>query len=273
MEEFVMLQCNFADLKHSEDLRGPSLTDAKILQFLQNSYEIIRKKIFDFAPIDKKGIALLAEKNAAGIGSIPDFISLLPTFKPSNLESEALPFCRDDRNPEKVIEKKLSPVTDIAVDYRICLLFEKLFPPNPKTAGKPSKKEFRFTSNYKGWVVIRKVNLEIAENKEVLACLVHTMEGLHRRFAQFHPNPAYFARLDALLSKYPQRKSFGKLILALNEAQKEGLLSQQDAFLNKYGLYRILWQLGYSPYLSGELLEGIYPELKIPKPRGRLKKD
>ncbi|MEK6953792.1 MAG: hypothetical protein AABX01_02210 [Candidatus Micrarchaeota archaeon] len=271
-EEFIMLACGFDDLKHAEQLIGLDLTNPKILSFLDNSFELIRKKAYDFAPIDKAGIAKEAASVASKVNSIPSLISILSTLKPGALESQLLPFCKDDRDPEKVIQKKLAPVTDIAVGYFISQLFGKLFPIKFKAQGSPKKKEFRFASNYKGWVIIRKANLEVAEKREVLACLVHTLESFERKFRQFHPNPAFFTRVDLLLAKYPQRKSFGKMLLALQEAQLEGLLSQSDPFLNKYALYKILCQLGYSPILSGQMLERIYPELKIPKPRGRMKK-
>ncbi|MEK7070884.1 MAG: hypothetical protein AAB966_03695, partial [Patescibacteria group bacterium] len=73
--------------------------------------------------------------------------------------------------------------------------------------------------------------------------------------------------------KYPVRKSFGIMIPALVEASKEGLFSQKDARLSKYALLKIMMQFGYGPYLSSAMLEGIYPELKIPKPKGRMKKN
>ncbi|HLC48431.1 MAG TPA: hypothetical protein VJI13_05135 [Candidatus Norongarragalinales archaeon] len=272
MEEFILLQCNFPDLQIDDGLKGAAVTDSGVLALLEKTFEAIRKKTYDFAPIDKNGISNLAAQHAPKMRTIPDFITLLSGLKPGGLEAQILPFCRDDRNPERVSEKKLSPVTDIAVDYFICCLYEKLFPVKVNSSGKPPKKEFRFASNLKGWVVIRKVNLEVAEKKEVLACLVHTLESMEPKFAQYRGGTAFFTRLDALLAKYPSRKSFGKLMLLLQEASKEGLLSQTDSFLNKYALYKLLAQLGYSPYLTGELLEGIYPELKIPKPRGRLKK-
>jgi hypothetical protein len=232
----------------------------------------VRKKTYDYAPIDKAGIEKFAAPTATKINSLGDFISILKEIKPGALEGQLLPFCRDDRDPERVIQKKLAPVTDIAVGYYISILFQKLFPIKVKTSGKPTKKEFRFASNYKGWVVIRKVNLEVAERKEVLACMVHSVGSFEKKMGQLYGNLPFLTRLEALISKFPKRKSYGKMVALLEEAKADNLLPENDAFLRKYALYRLMAQLGYSPYLSGETLEGIYPELKIPKPRGRQKK-
>ncbi|MFH1257736.1 MAG: hypothetical protein ABIG96_00085 [Candidatus Micrarchaeota archaeon] len=271
--EFIMLQCNFPDLQHSEELKDQQLSNQGASAFLENTIEIIRKKLYDYAPIDRQGIAKLAQPEAAKINNIPAFVSALQQIRPGTLEAQVKPFCKDDRDPARVLEKKLSPVTDIAVGYYFSALFERLFPVKAKASGKPSKKEFRFAANYGGWIAIRKVNLEVAERKEVLSCMVHTLSTIDNKIAQFHSNPQHFSKLNVLLSKYPMRKSFGKLVPLLLEAQKEGLLPENEPFLCKYSLYRIMMQMGFSPYLSGEMLEGIYPELKIPKPRGRMKKE
>ncbi len=271
--EFVLLSCNFKDLQIHQQLSEKNLTNEQIFSLLNNTFEAIRRKTYDFAPIDKKGIEAFASPTIKKINSLDDLIAVLGETKPAALEEKMKTYCKDDRSPERIIEKKLSPVTDIATGYYFSLLFEKLFPVKISSSGKPPKKEFRFAANYNGWVVIRKVNMAVAENKEVLACLVHTLESIDKKFMQFHGDSASFTALDVLLAKYPSRKSFGKLLLLLREGQKERLLTHNDPFLRKYFLYKLLAQLGHSPYLSGELLGGIYPELKIPKPRGRLKKN
>ncbi|MFH0971487.1 MAG: hypothetical protein V1835_02870 [Candidatus Micrarchaeota archaeon] len=271
--EFVLFSCNLPNLQIHDELAGADLTPQKIRALLENTFEAIRKSLYNYAPIDKAGIAKLAEQNAKKIGKVADFITVLKGIRPSALEEQLKPYFKDDRDPEKVIGKKLAPVTDIALGYYFSVLFERLFPINVQARGKPSKKEFRFAANCPGWLAVRKVNLEIAEQKEVLACMVHTLGTIDLKLPQYCNNPQFFSRLQACLGKYPPRKSFGKLILLLEEMQDAGMFSENDLFLRKHALYKALSQLGYSPCLSGEMIEGIYPELKIPKPRGRMKKN
>jgi hypothetical protein len=271
--EFITVQCNFPDLAANEQVSGSELSNAKVEALLENTIEIVRKKLYDYAPIDKAGIAKFAQPSAAKITNLEAFISALSQIKPGAIEAQMVQFCRDDRNPQKIIEKKLAPVTDIAVNYYLSILFEKMFPVKVKSSGKPQKKEFRFVSNLNGWLAVRKVNLEVAENKEVLSCMVHTLGTIDNKIANYHPNAVFFGSLKTLVSKYPVRKSFGKLVPLIEEAKRIGLLPENDPFLRKYALLRIMGQVGYSPYLTGEMLEAIYPELKIPKPRGRIKKD
>ncbi|MFH1751147.1 MAG: hypothetical protein ABH863_05705 [Candidatus Micrarchaeota archaeon] len=271
-EEFVMLQSNLQGAQFSEILKGKDLTNPAIFSLLETTFEAVRKKAYDYAPIDKSGIGRIARQHPPKGKTVADFVTFISGLKPSSLGAELSPFCRDDRNPQRIIEKKLPPVTDIAIGQYLSIPFEDAFPVSFKPSKKPPKNEFRFAANIRGWVIIRKVNLDVAEKKEVLCCLVHTLESIERRFSNFHTNPGFFPRLDAFLARYPSRRSFGKLPGMLLGALAQGLLTQEDPFLNKYALYRLMRQLGYSPYLSGEILEGIYPELKVPKPRGRMKK-
>lgn len=272
-EEFMMLSASFPDAPYFEQVNGASLTDKTAFALLENAFELIRKKTYDYAPIDKKAIAQFAAPYASKINSLGDLISLLKTLKPGALEAQLIPFCKDDRDPARIIEKKLAPVTDIAVGYFISILFERLFPVKIKAMGRPPKNEFRFAANFKGWIIIRKANFDVAERKEILACMIHTMVSIEKKMAQLHGNSQFLVSLNSLISKYPVRKSFGKMLALLEEAKAQNLLPDNDAFLRKYALYKIMYQLGYSPYLSNEVLEGIYPELKIPKPKGRMKKD
>ncbi len=271
-EEFVLLSANFKDIRCFEELRGNSLSDGAVVSLLNNSIELIRKKAYDFAAIDNAGIAKFAEVEAKKTSSITDFISILRGIKPQLLETQLRPFCKDDRSLERIIEKKLGPMTEIALCRYISFLFERIFPIQFRPSGKPQKKDFRFAANYKGWVAVRKANLELAENKEVLASLVHALGTICNKLPDLHENKEFFTRLNALLSKYPPRKSFGKLIALVEEMQKAGIFDESDPLLRKYALMAALSQMGFPAYLSGESLEGIYPELKIPKPKGRIKK-
>ncbi|MBI5225352.1 hypothetical protein HY989_05785 [Candidatus Micrarchaeota archaeon] len=272
-QEFMQLQCDFKEFKLFEKLEGNALNNENVCNLMEKGIEAIRKNLFDFAPIDKKGIEGFAKEDLQKIKTIADLLSLLSQIKPGALETSMAAFCRDDRDPQRIIEKKLAPVTDIAVGYYFSLMFEKIFPIKIKPQGTPPKKEFRFIANYSGWLAVRKVNLEIAENKETLSTMVHTMATIDGKREKFFGTAEFFSKMKAVLSKYPERKSFGKMIPALVEANKEGLFSQKDERLSKYALYKLMMQFGYSPYLSSAMLEGIYPELKIPKPKGRMRKD
>lgn len=271
--EFVLLSCNFSDLQLHEELRPPNITPDKVSNVLKRAFDAARMKVHDFAPIDKQGIRALAEAHSGKIKSAGDLAAVLQQLKPSQLEATLQPYCREDRKPDRIIEKKLPPLTDFAVSCYFSGLFEKLHPIRLKPSGKPPQKEFRFAANYGGWVLVRKVHLDAAERKEVMGCLVATMESTGRKASALPEYSQYAPGLEALLSKYPQRKSFAKLPLALEEAQAAGLFQVKDEFFPKYALYGIMAHFGYSPYLTSSQVGEAYPELKIPKPRGRLKKD
>lgn|GEM_PF-3620261 len=270
----LLLNARFPKLQLSYSLKG-ELTTNEIASALRDAQSLLQRTIYSYAPVNESGIAAHAKLPASSIHNVAQLASHVHALKPKALEESLLPFVKDDRDPEFLIRKKCEPAVLVAQCAYFRVLYENLFPPAPVTPkGTVSKNEFRFAAQLPKWTVVRKANLDIAENKEVFATLVATYEGVSRKAFEYAPDsPAPVSTIETFLSAYPPRKSLSRLSQMLTALLEKRVLDPLSEPARAYFIQRIFAQAGYPIYASIDVVNRVYPELKIPKPRGRLKKD
>jgi hypothetical protein len=140
--------------------------------------------------------------------------------------------------------------------------------------------EISFFAKYKDWVVIKKKEIDKdTEEKEILAILASINSTTARK--------AYdFAGIDkAAIDKYVAELVKGKRKGLSNLAEIFGSLKQNELkekltsmckdpsfypFAETYFINSILKSLNYSPFIDSEVVQEVYPDMKMPKPRGRV---
>ena len=157
-------------------------------------------------------------------------------------------------------------------------MFLNAFPlPLPKSA-KPAKNEVRLAASLSDWQIVKKVNLDAAEPKEIFSALVSMNAALAAKIpALICTNPdGYDAMLDKTLAPLPERKNLTRLQQFLQnenfDATKKQLATltttAQLPMLVHHYYAKIFARCGFNPHVSTELMSAVYPELKIPKPKG-----
>lgn len=146
------------------------------------------------------------------------------------------------------------------------------------------EEEISFIVNYKGWVVVKRMvidkNTTQQEIAQLLASIRSTIDRKSFDFTGINKEP-----IDSFVAKITEgkRATFSDLKNVLENLKS----SEMNPVLDKacgdnpllrdvakeYLFTQILNSLGISAGLSLESLSKAYPELKIPKPRGRFKKE
>lgn len=146
------------------------------------------------------------------------------------------------------------------------------------------EEEISFIAKYKDWVVIKKKQIdETTEDKEILAILASINSTTARKAYDFAP-------IDkSVIDKYVtelvkgKRKGWNNLAeifgsIKQSELKEKLLAACKDKdetfypFAETYFLNSILKALNYSPFIDSEVVQEVYPEMKLPKPRGRVPK-
>lgn len=280
--DFLLFSANLPDFKFEEKLDGLQSRD-KTLSLLESTRLACLSKMFDFTPIDKQGI----ERLAASFGrpkNVGELASVLSSIKPGALEAQLRAFVKtppskgEAADLELAKKQKADPV-EFAFSYFLYCLWKTASPSalSVQQKGSPQKKEVRFAASQQSWVVVKKVDLEKAEAKEVLFALAGIFSSINKKIPDFAAdNPeGYGAFVSSFLDSFPVRKSFAKLSILLKEAaSREPSLSQFASDAGKLSSLKQCYYLscfehaGFTPFVSLESIAGVYPELKIPKPRG-----
>ncbi len=146
------------------------------------------------------------------------------------------------------------------------------------------EQEISFFAKYKDWVVIKKKQIdEKTEDKEIIAILASINSTTARKAYDFAP-------IDkTAIDKYVAELTKGKRKGLNNLAEIFGSLKQSELkeklvaackdkdetyypFAETYFLNSILKALNYSPFIDSEVVQEVYPDMKMPKPRGRVSK-
>ncbi len=272
--EFLLFSANFPDCRFEEKLED--LQRDKAFLLVKNARSVCWGKMFDYAPIDKAGI----ERVAFSYGkpkSISEIASILSSIKPGVLEGQLRSFVKAKTQEQinaETLKKPKGDAVDFAFAYFIFCLWKSVFPESVSFAskGNPSAKEVRFAANTQGWTAVKKVALN-AENKEVLFALSGIFNTLNRKLPDFAADNAegFENFVSSFLNSFPVRKSFAKLPVLLNEALKNEAKVRsfgENPSLEQSFFLRCFEHAGFPPFVSLEAIAGVYPELKVPKPRG-----
>ena len=144
------------------------------------------------------------------------------------------------------------------------------------------EEEISFFAKYKDWVVIKKKSInEKTEEKEIVAILASVNDTASRKAYDFaHINKPSIDALVAELTK-------GKRKTTTNLAEIFGAIKQNELkekltaacsdpmfypFAEAYFINGVLKAIGFSPFIDGQAVQAVYPDMKMPKPRGRVAK-
>ena len=261
----------------SYSLAGEQIKREQAAELLQDAASVCREYCFDYAPFDEAQVKALVKKHPK---SLNELIAVMQGISPGKLEEELKPFLPvfENEKPDKA-----RGAMNMALSCYFNQLFTTAFKPNSPVgkAGKNSG-ESRLVSNFDGWIAIKK-SANGAESKEILAGLCGIFVSASKK-AQIYScaNPDGISEWSALKAKYieaiPLRRSFAKLTKALQEipvreiestALKAGGAENKEFLVNEF-YSELMARYGYGPVVSLEDIKMTYPELKIPKPRGKV---
>lgn len=141
--------------------------------------------------------------------------------------------------------------------------------------------EVTFSAKYKEWISIKKMSIdENTKEPEVAHILASIRETIDRK--TFELNGINMAKIDEYVNSVTKgkRKGFSSIAeifnnLKQNEVREVLLASSSEQTLplaEAYFIRKILTTLGYGLDVTTGTLSKIYPELKLPKPKGRFAK-
>lgn len=271
---------SFTSPLYSASFQNPSPKQAR--ELLLNAWLASRKLAFDYAPLKRDEIEQFAASQGK-IRSVFDLARVFSSTKSSQLEEklsamvDAPAKTSDDAVSLEPAKKQKGSPAEFAFSYYVYCLLSGIFA-RPQFKPAPAK-EIRLVANFGGWTAVRKVSLERGEKKEAVACCAIIFESVRKKLHQYLCAEGKQAEFDALsstfFSKFPERKSFARVPEILSEAEKEipairGLAEKgfEGQLLDLF--YSLaLERVGYPPFISTDQVSRIYPDLKIPKPRGR----
>ncbi|MEK6924317.1 MAG: hypothetical protein AABW54_03710 [Candidatus Micrarchaeota archaeon] len=278
MQGLLSFKALLQDRELEIELRNPAETQA--VDALHTVMETTRKLALEKSPLKHAEITALGGKNRTlSPSQLATAVAAVPLARLeeqlSKLVTMPLPQEPGLTNPN-VRKPKGSPV-EIATSAYLAELFDKAFPPESLKWGKPTGKprEVRLAANLDAWIAVKKVNLQAAEGKEITAACAGIFNSARSKLQEFTPQE-YRAATEQFLAKYPERKSFGRLAeilaAAASELPKITACAKGDAALEarlaKLFYYDCFERAGFTPFVSTNQVSRIWPELKIPKPRG-----
>jgi len=140
--------------------------------------------------------------------------------------------------------------------------------------------EIVFSAKYKDWISIKKMAIdETTQPAEVVAILASVRETIDRK--AFQIIGVKIEVIDAKVAELTKgkRKAYGSLsevISSLKPAELKAVFASAVSeeklipFAESYFFKSLMTALGFNFEVSIELLRKVYPELKIPMPRGRI---
>ncbi|MEM4389278.1 MAG: hypothetical protein QXG98_01290 [Candidatus Micrarchaeia archaeon] len=120
-----------------------------------------------------------------------------------------------------------------------------------------------FTANYRGWISIKKTSFDARTRpEEKAAAFASVAESAQRKGFEFLGiSSEVQGKANALTAG--KRKGFAALAQALSG------VGDSDIIMRAGTMRFVLSNLGYAVFPTPEILQKIYPNLKLPKPRGR----
>lgn len=230
--------------------------------------------MFYYAPIDAARIGVIANPYAAKIRSPSDLPTAVSSVKQSVVGAELEGCVHYKREIDEFgVDKTKGEPLDLGWAYFLRLLCWRAF---PHAARKKPTSPILLAANCGGWRIVKKALPGKASDEEVLAALAGMYASLARRAEELAAKDyvAYSAHVGRIFSAIPERKSFSRLPDALAAAVQADItpFARDERLLRELLFEKAFARCGFTPYVSAETINGLYPKLKIPKPRGRMPK-
>lgn len=249
--------------KHGLCYRLDSASEQDVAHAASSALEISNAKGFEFAGFNAEKIdnfvsALSAKTASEALSSTPTS-EIRAAFKDSCGELE-----------------KLTPAAEA---YFFCKLFSKhslpCLPAKEMFRGKvPVEKthpegRIALLAKYKSWVAIKKMSIsQGVQDYEVSGTLCAISETLVKKAFDFSQIDLAAIETGAKKLTKGKRKSYPAIAEAISSLPEKGKSDIENAYL----LFSILGQFKVRPYAHREMLSRQYPDIKTPKPRGRMPK-
>lgn len=254
----------YKDWSYSAHFSLDKASDSDVAYALSFLHGQIESRAFCHSGVD----CAFIEKSIPSGKGLPDLIKTLETRKPGEWKDFLL---KAAGKPEllQVAEAKL-----------ICTLldkngiFAKVKSDLLKSTLKPGKQELlegqiSLIARYKDWISIKKMGVEgKTQDYEVAGILSAINTTLVKKAFDFLNPDKSVESIAASITK-GKRKSFINLANALKEVSPS---LTGDRIRDAYLLKCVFENLGFAPYANVEVLSAAYPDLKAPKPRGRVAK-
>jgi hypothetical protein len=212
-----------------------------------------------------------------GLSAVDAFVSALPQASASEaLSSLSASSLRSALKAACGEKAKLTPAAESYFFHKLFSKYSLPCLPLPGMFGKGAKMEKTHPSGrvallakYKSWVAIKKMSIiPGVQGYEVSGILCAISETLHKKafdFAQID-----LPALDSEAKKLAggKRKSYPAIAEAISSLPEKGKGDAENAYL----LNSMLAQFKVRPYAHREMLSKQYPDIKVPKPRGRMPK-
>lgn len=143
----------------------------------------------------------------------------------------------------------------------------------------PEPEEISFFANCRGWMAVKKKTINPGtEKKEILAILASINDTTSRK--AYELAGVKTADIDAYVAQLTKGKRKGlsnlsEIFGGLKQSElKEKLIAACEdplmhPFAETYFINTVLRTLKYSPFIGGAAVAEVYPDMKMPKPRGR----
>ena len=143
----------------------------------------------------------------------------------------------------------------------------------------PEPEEISFFANCRGWMAVKKKTITPeTELKEILAILASINDTTSRK--AYELSGVKTAEIDAYVAQLVKGKRKGlsnlsEIFGGLKQSELKVKLTAACSdplmypFAETYFINTVLRTLGYSPFIGGVAITKVYPDMKMPKPRGR----
>jgi hypothetical protein len=263
MGEELKFEMDYAGEKHGMHFLLDSASEKDVAHAAATALALANGKGFSYAGFDT--------------GAIDKFVSSLPQDSASDalasLSASSLRAALKGACGEK---GKLIPAAE---SYFFCKLFSKhslpciplpgMFGKGPKMEKTHPSGRIALLAKYKSWVAIKKMSIVSGvQDYEVSGILCAISETLCKKafdFAQID-----LPALDSEAKKLAggKRKSYSAIAEAISSLPEKEKSEAENAYL----LFAALREFKVRPYAHREMLSKQYPDIKTPKPRGRMPK-
>lgn len=260
LDELVSFKAVLGDKQCKFEASPP--TDSDAAKALVLAMDATRELAFANAPVNVAEISRIAPKTFSDLTGV----SL------GDIELRLHSLCDPARDDGTGKKPDATPL-DMAVSLYLGVMLDRQLGCKPVAWGKAddAQKVVRFVANYKGWQVVKKVRSD-ALPKEIVAGCAGIFSSSKAKAPDFlSPDGKYNALADAFLAKYPERKSFSRLqemLAASVDVAKQIAALANGNELRKLFYYSLFERAGFPCFVSTGQVSGVWPELKIPKPRG-----
>lgn len=239
-------------------------SDSDVVYALSYIHKQIENRAFSYSGID----CALIEETVQTSNGLLDVIDILESKKPNEWTDFLL---------KTVKKKELLPA---AKTKFICTLLSKnrisatISPEIITSSIKPEEQKslgakIAFIGQYKNWVAIKKISIDEKTNDYEVAGILSAINTtlITKSFDFLNPDKT----MEAIASKVTmgKRSSFANLADALKQIFDS---LTENKINNAYLIKCVFENLGFTPYANLAMLVPAYPELKMPKPKGRFKK-